>query len=60
MQTNVASIPMTGLSGPPLASGRPAVPISGFTHPLTEVFHVEGDVYADHADFPWNLHPRSA
>ena len=39
MQTNVASIPMTGLSRPPLASGGPAVPISGFTHPLTEVFH---------------------
>src|SRR5262249_10347416 len=39
VQTNVASILASGLSGPPRASGRPAVPISGFTHPLTEVFH---------------------
>jgi len=39
VQTNVASVLVTGLSGPPRASGRPAVPISGFADPLTEVFH---------------------
>ncbi len=38
VQTNVASVLANGLSGPPRASGRPAVPISGLTHPLTEVF----------------------
>jgi len=39
VQTNIARVLASGLSGPPRASGRPAVPISGFTHPLTEVFH---------------------
>jgi len=34
VQTNVASVLASGLSGPPRASGN-----SGFTHPLIEVFH---------------------